>query len=278
MKTWFITGATRGLGLETARAALASGDNVVATAREIARLADALPASDRLLCQPLDVTDEKSIESAVAAGVSRFGRIDVLVNNAGYGQLSAFEETSPEAIERQFETNVFGVFRVTRAVLPIMRAQRSGHIITISSMAGLVGLDGGSVYCASKFAVAGWSEALSAELKRFGIHATSVHPGYFRTDFLDGSSMRHADLSLDDYRESTAKATTRRQAYNHNQAGDPAVFGRVLVELAANNEPPVWFAAGSDAAAVMRKKADALLGNAEEWAALSGSTDFPPGE
>lgn len=276
MTTWFITGASRGLGLETARAVLASGANVAATGRDIARLADAFPPSDRLLGLALDVTDQASIDAAVSAAVTRFGRVDVLVNNAGYGQLGAFEETSHEAIERQFDTNVFGVFRVTRAVLPIMRGQRSGHIITISSMAGLVGLDGGSVYCASKFAIAGWSEALSAELKRFGIHATSVHPGYFRTDFLDNSSMRLADLSLDDYRESTTKATQRRQAYNHNQAGDPVAFGRVMLELAAMKEPPVLFAAGSDAAAAMSKKGDALRDNAERWAALSASTDFPP--
>jgi NAD(P)-dependent dehydrogenase (short-subunit alcohol dehydrogenase family) len=267
LKTWFVTGATRGLGLETARAALAAGDNVVATGRDLSRLGEGLPASDRLLGLALDVTDDASINAGVSAAVRRFGRIDVLVNNAGYGQLGAFEETSPEAIEQQFDTNVFGVFRVTRAVLPFMRIQRSGHIITISSMAGLVGLDGGSVYCASKFAIAGWSEAMSAELKRFGIFATSIHPGY---------SMRLADLSLDDYRESTATATQRRQAYNHNQAGDPVAFGRVMLELAAMAEPPVFFAAGSDAAAVMSRKSATLRDNAEQWATLSASTDFPP--
>jgi NAD(P)-dependent dehydrogenase (short-subunit alcohol dehydrogenase family) len=143
-------------------------------------------------------------------------------------------------------------------------------------MVGLVGVEGGSVYCASKFAVTGWSEALSAELARFGIRTTAVHPGYFRTDFLDRSSVRHADLSLDDYRESTAAATKRRDAVNHRQAGNPEAFGRAMVALAAAEKPPVWFAAGSDALAVMRKKADGLRNNAEEWAALTGSTDFPP--
>ncbi|MBX3573567.1 MAG: SDR family oxidoreductase [Mesorhizobium sp.] len=211
MKTWFITGATRGLGLATARAALAAGDQVSATGRDTNRLRDALGDHPRLMVLALDVTVDAEINAAVTAATDRFGRVDVLVNNAGYGQLGAFEETSQDAIERQFETNVFGVFRVTRAVLPIMRAHRSGHVITISSMVGLVGVDGGSVYCASKFAVAGWSEALSVELARFGIHATSVHPGYFRTDFLDRSSRRLADLSIDDYRghDRTCHAPTR---------------------------------------------------------------------
>lgn len=277
MKTWFITGASRGLGLDTARAALAAGDQVVATGRDARRLQEALGETGRLLVKTLDVTDQATVEAAVKAAIDRFGRIDVLVNNAGYGQLGAFEETSTEAIERQFETNVFGVFRVTRAVLPTMRAQRSGHVITISSMVGLVGVDGGSIYCASKFAVAGWSEALSVELARFGIHATSVHPGYFRTDFLDRRSMRLADLPVDDYREPTERATKRRDSVNRRQAGDPAAFGRAMVELANAGQPPVRFAAGSDALKVMREKGSALRESAENWSLLSVSTDFPPG-
>ncbi|BCH23473.1 oxidoreductase [Mesorhizobium sp. L-8-3] len=278
MKTWFVTGATRGLGLETARAALAAGDQVVATGRDLPRLREALVGhDDRLLSLALDVTDQADVERAVESAAARFGRIDVLVNNAGYGQLGAFEETSAEAIERQFETNVFGVFRVTRAVLPPMRRQRSGHIITISSMVGLVGVDGGSVYCASKFAVAGWSEALSLELARFGIRATSVHPGYFRTDFLDRSSMRLADLSIDDYRETTERSTRRRDSVNRRQAGDPAAFGRAMVKLANAEEPPVRLAAGSDAVQVMADKGTSLLESAKAWRDLSTSTDFAEG-
>lgn len=278
MKTWFITGATRGLGLETARAALAAGDQVVATGRDVARLGEVLGGDgDRLLLLTLDVTDQADVERAVVSAAARFDRIDVLVNNAGYGQLGAFEETSAEAIERQFETNVFGVFRVTRAVLPLMRRQRSGHIITISSMVGLVGVDGGSVYCASKFAVAGWSEALSLELARFGIRATSVHPGYFRTDFLDRSSMRLADLSIDDYRETTERSTRRRDSVNHRQAGDPSAFGRAMVTLADADDPPALFAAGSDALKVMADKGALLLESVEAWRDLSASTDFAEG-
>lgn len=276
MKTWFITGASRGLGLATARGTLSAGDRVVSTGRDADRLAEILEgAPDRLLVQPLDVTDQASVDAAVAATLERFGRIDVLVNNAGYGQLGAFEETSPEAVARQFETNVFGVLRVTRAVLPAMRRRRTGHVINISSMVGIVGVDGGSIYCASKFAVAGWSEALGLELERFGIHVTTVFPGYFRTDFLDSSSMRLADLSLEDYRETTGRATERRASVNHRQAGDPAAFGRAIVELAGMTEPPARFAAGSDVRKVMANKGAAMQEDAEALHTLSLSTDFP---
>ena len=277
-KTWFITGASRGLGLATAQAALAAGDRVVATARDPDVLAKSLGQNARdLLCLRLDVTDQKSAARTVEAAVGRFGRIDVLVNNAGYGQLGAFEETSPEAVARQFETNVFGVFNVTRAALPVLRRQRAGHVINISSMVGLVGVDGGAVYCASKFAITGWSEALAQELKRFGISVTAVHPGYFRTDFLDGSSMKLADLSIDDYRPSTARSTERRASVNHRQAGDPGAFGRAMIEHANAKEPPVMFAADSDAVKVMAEKGAALQAAADALRNLSMSTDFPAG-
>lgn len=278
MKTWLITGASRGLGLETARAALAADDRVVATGRDPKGLPEALRAGpDRLLALPLDVTDGPSIDAAVAAAMKAFGRIDVLVNNAGYGQLGAFEETSSEALARQFETNVFGVFAVTRAVLPIMRAQRSGHVISISSMVGAVGVDGASVYAATKFAVSGWSESLSHELARFGIHATVVYPGYFRTDFLDGSSMKLADIRLDDYAEATAIATERRASRNHRQSGDPAAFGRAMIELVEAEKPPIWFVAGHDSLRAVRQRNAAQAEALEAWETLSVSTDFSEG-
>ena len=278
MKTWFITGASRGLGLETARAALAAGDRVVATGRDPAPLHEALSGTpDRVLALPLDVTDGPGIAAAVAAAMERFGRIDVLVNNAGYGQLGAFEEISPEAIARQFETNVFGVFAVTRAVLPVMRAQRAGHVVTISSMVGAVGVDGGSVYAATKFAVSGWSESLSHELARFGIRATVVYPGYFRTDFLDGSSLKLADRALDDYAETTAIATERRATRNHHQSGDPAAFGRAVVELVEAAEPPIWFVAGRDALRALRQRNAAQDEALRAWEAVSTATDLPEG-
>jgi NAD(P)-dependent dehydrogenase (short-subunit alcohol dehydrogenase family) len=278
MKTWFITGATRGLGRATALAALEAGDRVIATGRDRAAVSEALgPDGDRLLSARLDVTDRTSIDVAVRAAVERFGRIDVLVNNAGYGQLGAFEEISPEAVERQFATNVFGVFAVTRAILPLMRAQRAGHVITISSMVGAVGVDGGSIYAATKFAVSGWSESLSHELARFGIKVTAIYPGYFRTDFLDRSSMRLADLSLEDYARTTATATERRSSRNHRQAGDPAAFGRAMVELARSPEPPVWFVAGRDALRTIGEHNAAQTSAMDAWHMLSASTDFPEG-
>jgi NAD(P)-dependent dehydrogenase (short-subunit alcohol dehydrogenase family) len=278
MKTWFITGAARGLGRATAEAALKAGYRVVATGRDRAAVEAALGVNqDRLLAARLDVTDEASIAEAVRIATDRFGGIDVLVNNAGYGQLGAFEETSREAVERQFATNVFGVFAVTRAVLPTMRAQRSGHVVTISSMVGAVGADGASVYAATKFAVSGWSESLCLEVARFGIHATAVYPGYFRTDFLDGSSMRLADLSLDDYAATTAVATERRASRNHRQSGDPAAFARAMIELVETKDPPVWFVAGSDSLRAIRERNAAQCDALREWEKVATSTDYLEG-
>lgn len=276
MRTWFITGATRGLGLATARAALEAGDKVVATGRNRTRIeAELGGGNDRLLAVALDVTDARAIEAAVDKAAASFGRIDVLVNNAGYGQIGAFEQISTGAVERQFATNVFGVFAVTRAVLPIMRAQRSGHVVTISSMAGVVGINGGSIYCASKFAVAGWSESLSLELRRFGIHATVVHPGYFRTDFLDRSSVRNADLAIADYARPSAASTRDRSESNSRRMGDPAAFGRAMVQLANSTEPPVRLSMGSDALQAANDKVASMQGVAADWLALSTSTDTP---
>jgi len=227
MKTWFITGASRGLGREIARAALASGDQVVATARQADQLATLIEQyKDRALALPLDVTDSASIKAAIGGATQRFGRIDVLVNNAGYGQLGAFETLSEASIERQFATNVFGVFAVTRAVLPVMRTQRSGLIVSITSIAGLVGFDGSSMYCASKFAIEGWSESLNQELSQFGIKTLLIEPGQFRTDFLDGSSVSYGDIAIDDYAAFDAKFRNGLDAVSHKQAGDPAKFGQ----------------------------------------------------
>lgn len=275
MKTWFITGATRGLGLEAAQAALAAGDQVVATGRRLNRITEALHADPaRVLALELDVTDPESVHKAVAAAVERFGRIDVLVNNAGYGQLGAFEEIPRDMLSRQFATNVFGVFDVTRAVLPIMRAQRSGRIITVSSIAGMEGFEGSSVYCATKHAVSGWSEGLGREVAEFGIQVTCVYPGRFRTDFLDSSSVRYGEVPIDDYAAASARHKAALDADNHLQLGDPAKFGKVILELAKADKPPVWLAMGSDAYAVFVNKADALRKNAEEWKSITLSTDF----
>src|SRR6516164_2447356 len=184
MKTWFITGASRGFWLRVAKLALQRGDNVVAAARRVAAVTKALGENLRLLAGPLDVTDELQAQKAVEAAVARFGRIDVLLNNAGFGLLGAVEEASAQDVERLYRTNVFGLLAVTRAVLPQMRAQKSGRILNISSIGGYRGAAGFGVYCSTKFAVEGLSEALHTELAPLGVHVTVVEPGYFRTDFL----------------------------------------------------------------------------------------------
>ncbi|PLZ00404.1 short-chain dehydrogenase/reductase [Burkholderia sp. WAC0059] len=275
MKTWLITGANRGLGLEIARSALEAGHSVVATARKPEQIPAVLTGyGDRLAAVPLDVTSNASVSSAVKVAVDRFGRIDVLVNNAGFGQLGFFEEVSSELVRKQFDTNVFGVFNVTRAVLPIMREQRSGHVVTISSICGIIGFDGASMYCATKFAVSGWSESLSIELARFGIRATCVHPGPFRTDFLDPRSVVFGDVSIDDY---TQASQTRREALaqaNHNQDGDPVKFGKAVVKLVESENPPVRWGAGTNALDTLLARADDLQGSALVWQELSKSTDI----
>ncbi len=274
MKTWFITGASRGIGLEIARSALEAGDQVVATGRKAEQVEAGLAgAGDRLLALRLDVTDQASIEAAVEAATQRFGRIDVLVNNAGYGQLGVFEQQSSADIDRQFATNVFGVFAVTRAVLPLMRAQRSGHIFTVSSIGGLVGAEGGSIYSATKFALEGWSEGISFELKPFGVRTTLIEPGFFRTDFLDSSSVSFGEIAIPDYAAYSAGFKAQLDAANHTQAGDPAKLGKAIVALAASDDPPVRFAAGSDAYGVITDRATKDRTVADKWRELSISTD-----
>lgn len=222
-KTWLITGAARGLGAGIARAALDAGDRVVVAGRNRDALIKAFgPDSDTVLSLTLDVTDTAAIAAAVEAVMARFGRIDVLVNNAGYGHLGIFEETNAQDARTQFDTNVFGLFDMTRAVLPIMRAQRSGHVFNISSIGGLMGGESGAIYCASKFAVEGFSESVAQEVRPFGIHLTIVEPGFFRTDFLDASSLRYGDNPIADYAEASRAIRAFYDARSRNQAGDPA--------------------------------------------------------
>lgn len=275
MKTWLITGASRGFGLEIARAALENGDTVVATARKTDPIRDAFPGhDDRLRAIALDVTRPDAVDAAVEEAIAAFGRIDVLVNNAGYGQLGAFEEITREDVQRQFETNVTGVLDVTRAVLPSMRRQRGGHIITISSIAGISGGAGSSIYAATKHAVSGWSEALAEEVAPFGIKVTCVYPGRFRTDFLDRSSVRYGSVSIADYADLSARRTRSLDENNHLQAGDPVKFAKAIVALACDDAPPVWLAAGSEAYRAFVTRADALRRNAEDWKSITSSLDI----
>jgi len=279
MKTWFITGANRGLGFAIAQAALEAGDSVVASARKPEPMPDGLAElarrhTGRLRVVPLEVSDDASVAESVAQAVAWGGRIDILVNNAGYGQFGVFEQVSAAAVAQQFATNVFGVFAVTRAVLPLMRAHRAGRIFTVSSIAGLAGFKGASIYCASKFALEGWSEALAQEVAPFGIHATLIEPGFFRTDFLDPSSVHGPDARLAEYDNYTERRAAELAGMNHRQPGDPARLGRALVELAAAPSPPLRFCAGSDAHAFIMARGDRQRAEAEAWHALSVSTDF----
>ena len=268
--TWFITGSARGIGARTVQTALAAGHNVVATARKRHSIT---PPHDRLLALDLDVTDEAQAKTAVQAAVARFGRIDVLVNNAGYGQLGLFEESTRTDAQQQFATNVFGLFHVTRSVLPVMRQQRAGHVLNISSIAGMRGRSGTALYSASKFAIEGFSEALAQEVAAFGIRVTVVEPGAFRTDFLDGQSMRYGSCAIEDYGALSAQIAEGFGARNHQQPGDPARLAAVLLQLAAHPAPPLRFAAGSDAMAAVSAKIDELRGELLAWQALSVKTD-----
>ncbi|RYG37590.1 SDR family NAD(P)-dependent oxidoreductase [bacterium] len=272
-KTWFITGASRGLGTEIARAALAAGHNVVATARRPETVTAALGESDRLLALPLDVTDGAQAERAVADAVARFGTIDVLVNNAGYGQFGVFEEVTPEDVRAQFETNVFGLMNVTRAAVPTLREGGSGHVFNISSIAGLRGMFGFSIYAASKFAVEGFSQGLADELAPLGIKVTVVSPGYFRTDFLESTSIKYSENPIAAYAERQEGFRTFHDERNQNQPGDPKKLAAALLQLAEEENPPVSFVVGTDAVEWSQGAIDRFQGELTAWKDLSASTD-----
>jgi NAD(P)-dependent dehydrogenase (short-subunit alcohol dehydrogenase family) len=270
-KTWLVTGAGRGMGVDFARAALTAGHNVVATGRNLDTVRSAVGDYEQLLVTELDITDADSAERAVAAAIARFGRIDVLVNNAGNFFGGFFEELSPQQVRRQIETNLFGPMTVTRAVLPVMRQQRSGLVISISSTAGVVGGAFGSAYAASKFGLEGWIEGLAGEVEPFGIRTMIVEPGFFRTELLQPESTTFAELSIDDYAERTAETIPAWQAMNGRQAGDPAKLARALVELAGSDEPPLRWVAGDDAAEGVEQKARLLLAQVDAHRELSTS-------
>lgn len=273
-KVWFITGANRGIGAEIAKAALAAGDSVVVTGRNLAQLRQKFADSDNLLALALDVTDISQAMEATEATLKHFGRIDILVNNAGYGQLGVFEEIPHADVERQFATNVFGLMNVTRAVLPAMRAQRSGRIFNLSSVGGALGFDAASVYCATKFAVEGFTESLALEVKGFGIEVNIVEPGFFRTDFLDRSSVHYGTEKVADYQQ---YSTALEQAYSkvsHQQAGDPAKLGQALVQLTKADVLPLRYAAGSDALDYLTTAYQRRLQELNDYKTLSMSTDI----
>ncbi len=274
MKTWFITGASRGFGLRIARLALEQGDNVVATARRAEAVIEALGDRERLLALPLDVTDEAQAQAVAAAAVEAFGSIDVLLNNAGFGLLGAVEEASAADVEAVYRTNVFGLLNVTRAVLPTMRAQRSGRILNISSIGGYRGAAGFGVYSSTKFAVEGLSEALHAELAPLGVHVTVVEPGYFRTDFLDATSLTVSGGEIADYAETAGRVRRVAADLNHGQPGDPDKLAQVIVDFADAANPPVRLPLGSDTVAAIEAKHVSDAEIVAKWREVSVSTDF----
>ncbi|WP_375738673.1 oxidoreductase [Pseudomonas boanensis] len=274
MRTWFITGASRGFGALIAKLALQAGDAVIATARNPADVEARLGEHPDLLATRLDVTDEDQAHRAAAEGIKRFGRIDVLVNNAGYGVLGAVEETSAGEVERLFATNVFGLLNVTRAVLPYMRRQRSGHVINISSLGGYQAYLGWGVYGATKFAVEGISEALSQELTPLGIHATVVEPGFFRTDFLDDQSLVKTALQLPDYEDTVGAMRRFAHGANHAQPGNPDRLATAIMALVDAPNPPQRLPLGSDAVARIESKNRLVEEELATWRHLALSTDF----
>jgi len=270
-KSWLITGAGRGMGVEFAKAALAAGHDVVATGRSVDAVAQAVGDSDDLLVVRLDVTRAQDAVAAVEAAVERFGGIDVLVNNAAGFYAGFFEELTPEQMERQLATSLFGPMNVTRAVLPVMREQRSGHVVTISSSAGFAGFAYGTAYAASKFGVDGWMESLAAEVEPFGIHTTVVNPGFFRTELLTNESTNYATPSIADYAEGNAAQREFWEGQNGKQAGDPAKLARALLTITDLERPPFRFIAGADAIAQAEEKLAERQLQIDAFRELSGS-------
>lgn len=271
-KVWFITGASRGFGMEIARDALARGDRVVATARRPETIEAAIGIHDNLLPVALDVNNEEQVAAATAAAIGRFGRIDILVNNAGYGLLGAVEESSGVEVERLFATNVFGLLSVTLGTAH-MRRQRGGHLMNISSIGGYASYAGWGVYCATKFAVEALSESLSIELAPLGIHSTVVEPGFFRTDFLDASSLVKTEKEIKEYAATVGEMRVLMAGANHKQPGDPKKLSKAILVLADNPTPPQRLPLGTDTIAKLRGKNAFVEEELAKYEELATSTD-----
>ncbi|BAY99848.1 short-chain dehydrogenase/reductase SDR [Tolypothrix tenuis PCC 7101] len=272
-RTWLITGASRGFGAEIAKAVLAAGDRLIATARNQADLQQ-FATNKNVLVLSMDVTDETQVKAAIATSLEEFGQIDVLVNNAGFGLLGAVEECSAEEVESVYRTNVFGLLNVTRAVLPSMRQNRSGHIINLSSIGGYRSYPGWGVYGSTKFAVEGITEALHYELAPLGIHATVVEPGFFRTNFLDGSSLRQSRIQIPDYAETVGKTRDGAVEHNYKQPGDPIKLAQAILEIVNTDEPPLRLPLGTDTLQAIAKKNAYVEQETQKWRTLAESTDY----
>ncbi|MGW3243898.1 oxidoreductase [Streptomyces sp. NPDC001070] len=275
MAVYFVTGSSRGFGAEIVREALARGHQVVASARRAESVRDRfLYAGDALLAVALDVTDEDQVRAAVMTATERFGRIDVLVNNAGHGLLSAVEEADAASVRAVYETNVFGVLNMLRGVLPVMRAQRGGRIVNMSSVGGFRSAEGWGIYASTKFALEGISEALAVEARPLGIHVTIVEPGYFRTDFLDGTSLTTGTRVIEDYAETSGRMRNVAQQVNHAQPGDPARAASAILDITEAEHPPLRIPLGTDSVAAMEDKLDFVAAELATWRELAVSTDY----
>ncbi|WP_333341214.1 oxidoreductase [Microcoleus sp. BROC3] len=272
-RTWLITGASRGLGAEMGKAVLAAGDRLIATARNQPDLQQFGTNKD-VLVMSMDVTDEAQVKAAIATSLEKFGQIDVLVNNAGFGLLGAVEECSAEEVESVYRTNVFGLLNVTRAVLPSMRQHRSGHIINMSSIGGYRSSPGWGIYGSTKFAVEGITEALHGELAPLGIHVTVVEPGYFRTGFLDNSSLRPSAVQIPDYAQTVGKIRDVATELNYQQPGDPTKLAPAILEIVNADEPPLRLPLGTDTLQTIAEKNAYVEQETAKWRTLAESTDF----
>lgn len=272
-RIWLITGASRGFGAEIAKAVLAAGDKLIATARNQADLQQ-FDTNKDVLTLSMDVTDEAQVKAAIATSLEKFGQIDVLINNAGFGLLGSVEECSGQEVESVYRTNVFGLLNVTRAVLPSMRQHRSGHIINLSSIGGYRSYPGWGVYGSTKFAVEGITEALHYELAPLGIHATVVEPGFFRTNFLDASSLRQTKVQIPDYAETVGKTRDMAVERNYQQPGDPIKLAQAILEIANTDEPPLRLPLGSDTLQAIAQKHAYVEQETAKWRTLSESTDY----
>lgn len=271
---WFISGCSTGFGRELAQQTIARGFHTVVTARDPAKVQDLVAGHDNALAVALDVTDAQSIEQAVQAALDKFGKVDVLVNNAGYGYQSSVEEGDEREIRAQFDANVFGLFALTRAILPAMRKQRRGHVINITSVAGFIGFASSGYYSASKHAVEGWSDSLAVEAAPLGIHVTCVEPGPFRTDWA-GRSLHQTPSTIPEYADTAAARMKATSEYSGTQAGDPARAATAMIAITEHDNPPRHLVMGAWGYEAVTSKLKERLAQIEDWKQTSIDTDFP---
>ena len=273
-KVWFVTGASKGLGFELVKKLLSEGFRVAATSRTVASLAASFgETSENFLPLAMNITDNEDVKLSLAKTVEHFGNVDVIVNNAGYGQLGTLEELTDEEAKANFEVNVFGRLLVIRNAMPYLREQQSGNIFNISSIGGYAGnFPGWGIYCSTKFAVAGFTEALAEEAKPFGIHATVVYPGYFRTDFLTQDSAKTPAQSIEAYESARNSEQAHLNEINGNQPNDPVKAADALIALSKEQNPPVHFLLGIETQEFLNHKIDAITNDAKAWEHLTNST------